>query len=208
MLNQGSSDVVEQKLKMQLFFAATGLFMLVSSSLFDTWFYYKGVSFSVNAINSQTMIEATNYRHECATLVSHTGEFSCFCAEEACDILGKAYIAGTLYIWTVIVSLPFYICALTNVNRKIDRLQNIEDFETDFFDREIFHYLAPAIITSGFASWVFIVWSANSWDLFTKSDLSLGPAFTNAAIGLALLIGNLLHYVISARKAYTMHLTT
>mmetsp|Transcript_28976 Transcript_28976/g.51804 ORF Transcript_28976/g.51804 Transcript_28976/m.51804 type:complete len:209 (-) Transcript_28976:43-669(-) len=208
MIPRGFGENAEQKLKLQIFFISTGLFMLVSSMLFDTWFYFQGVAFSVNALNSHNILEVTNYRHECATLLSYSAEFVCFCNESACDILKQVNFAGWLYILAIIVSLPFYVCIIANVNRKIERIPLNFDLERDCFDWEAYHYIAPSIVTVGFLAWLLVVFKANPSTFFGDSQLTLGPAFTNAALGLIVLIGNMLHYMLSVKKTYRAELTS
>lgn len=202
MLPRGLGGNAEQKLKLQIFFISTGLFMLVSSMLFDNWFYYQSVAFSVSAINTHSAIKATNYNHECATLVSYNSEFLCYCSEEACELLERVHIAGCLYIFAVVASLPFYICIIANINRKIERLPLSFGPETECLDREFFHFIAPSIAALGFITWVVIVYSSDAIRIFGDNELTLGPAFTNAALGLAVLLGNMSHYIASVQKSY------
>jgi hypothetical protein len=208
MMPRGIGDNAEQKLKLQIFSISVGLFMLVSSAMFDNWFYFQGVPFSVNAINSPSNLDATAFKHECQTLMSYDSMFVCFCDKDTCSVLKYANLAGWLYIMAIVASLPLYTCVIANINRKIERLPLNFELERDCLDWEVYHFMAPAVVLCGFVTWLLIVSQANPGSMFDESELSLGPAFTNAGLGLLVLLWNVCHYVFSVRRAYRSELTS
>lgn len=204
-----SSQSAEHRLKVQVFYLVLGLLMILAVLPFSEWFRYQGSPFSVLAVNAFSREEYLANKRQCSTAWMQNQGFACMCEEWVCEVLVRMHVTGLIFTTMLLISIPAFICAGVNLNRKVRRLRMSQPQAWSCFDLELSLYLGPAIIVGAFVFWIVMCalngpeGQENLW----KGDFHIGQSFQNALFGLGVIIWGTANYCLSVRKAYTVELS-